>query len=381
MHVLIISSMYKTQENPIYGSFVEDQVDMLISKGNKVGVISPQWNGSFLKKPLRKSYATIDEKGVPIFYVYSKSIVPRFTALNIEFVAKKVLKAVNEYIDKFGVPDILHAHSVGIDGYSASQVKKKFRIKYIITEHSIRHPLSSQTQLDYTINGSEKIINVSNYQQSRLIETLEISKDQKEKFIVVPNMLNDLYVGGYLSPDLNKSKFVYSAVGDLVTVKNYGLLVRAFSKVQKEGSNCHLYIGGEGDEAFTIKKLITELGLKEHVTLLGRLSREEVKDLILKSDIIVSSSVSETFGIILIESLACGRPVVSTDSGGCRDIITKNNGLISPENSAEALAKEMIEIKNNIDQYDFRQIARETQDKYYIEVSKKLVSLFNCEES
>lgn len=167
MHVLIISSMYKTQENPIYGSFVEDQVDIQISKGNKVGVISPRWNGSFLKKPLRKSYATIDEKGVPIFYVYSKSIVPRFTALNIEFVAKKVLMTVNEYIDKFGVPDILHAHSVGIDGYSASQVKKKFRIKYIITEHSIRHPLSSQTQLDNTImEVSKKLVSLFNCEES-----------------------------------------------------------------------------------------------------------------------------------------------------------------------------------------------------------------------
>jgi glycosyltransferase involved in cell wall biosynthesis len=128
------------------------------------------------------------------------------------------------------------------------------------------------------------------------------------------------------------------------------------------------------------------LNLNDHIRFTGKLWREEVKTEIDKCHSFVLASQYETFGVVLIESLACGRPVICTDSGGPRDFVHPEHGVIVKNHEAEDLAEGMLHVMNNYNQYDQKQliayckehfnehkIAAEIMNLYQSVLSKRVV--------
>ena len=99
-----------------------------------------------------------------------------------------------------------------------------------------------------------------------------------------------------------------------------------------------LEIIGEGEEREALKSQITNHKLQRHVTLLGR--RDHPEDYLKKWDVFVLPSISETFGITILEAMAAQVPVVATKVGGVTDIVSdgKNGKLIKPKSSSEIAA-------------------------------------------
>ena len=132
-----------------------------------------------------------------------------------------------------------------------------------------------------------------------------------------------------------------------------------------------------------LKKLSIMLNIDKQVKFLGRLSQKEVKIEMSKSHVFVLSSNYETFGVVLIEAMACGIPVITTKCGGPEDIVNQNNGVLVEKNNKEELSKAMINIKNNIQKYDKDFIINDIKDrfgekafisnvkKYYLDILEK----------
>jgi glycosyltransferase involved in cell wall biosynthesis len=118
----------------------------------------------------------------------------------------------------------------------------------------------------------------------------------------------------------NKEYTIFSA-GNLTKNKNHSLLIHAFSRFNEFNSNSKLIIAGEGPEKAAIRNLILDLNLEDKVTLTGRLNRETIRTYYSKMDLFVLPSIKETFGVVIIEALSSGKPVVSTKCGGPEDII------------------------------------------------------------
>jgi L-malate glycosyltransferase len=97
---------------------------------------------------------------------------------------------------------------------------------------------------------------------------------------------------------------------------------------------------------------VNDLGLNSQVRLLGRLTRDEIKELIQTSHAIASTSWIETFGVNLIEALSCGKPVISTRSGGPDDFINRQNGILVPTGDEVALAESMKQMVEDWRTYD-----------------------------
>jgi glycosyltransferase involved in cell wall biosynthesis len=125
-----------------------------------------------------------------------------------------------------------------------------------------------------------------------------------------------------------------------------------------------LIIIGNGAEKDKLQKLVTKLHLEDRVQLLGHKSKQEIVALLQESDIFVLPSQSETFGVAYIEALACGLPIIATDCGGPRDIVTSNNGLLVPINNQQALEQAIIQVSNNLSSYNKKAIAEDCQNRF-----------------
>jgi glycosyltransferase involved in cell wall biosynthesis len=164
-------------------------------------------------------------------------------------------------------------------------------------------------------------------------------------------------------------------VGRLSKQKNLLMLLSAFKLLQKE-FELTLHIVGDGEERKIIEERIAEENLR-NVILHGRVSHEELRNLYQKSDIFVLPSLYESFGLVLLEAMASGLPIVASDISGIRSVVGGCGILVkpTPENFAgaitkliknESLREELIRKgKEKVKSYDWDVIAKRTLKVYY----------------
>ncbi len=134
-----------------------------------------------------------------------------------------------------------------------------------------------------------------------------------------------------------------TAVGRLTHQKGFALLIRAFAKIADRFPSWNLVIWGEGEERLALEALIDEYGLSERISLPGVTQAPGLW--VETADLFVLSSLYEGWGIVIVEAMAAGVPVVSFDCPfGPREVIRdRENGLLVPEGDVDALATALAE--------------------------------------
>lgn len=365
MHILIIPSWYKTPQQPVTGTFFEEQARMLQRKGYKVGILYPDHVMRFdLFQSHRKNQPSdLIDDGIPTYYSFTNSIIPRTKKINFWYACFKANKVYRKYKTQFGTPDIIHAHATFIGGLVANYISKKNKIPYLLTEHytglildkHIVNDLTDRNIIKMVFNNANKSITVSHFFKQKLIETYDI---EPNNIIVIPNVVNPIFYSSFI-PKQTSPPFVILCVAFLTERKQHKLLFDAVNQLTNKTYQIHLKLIGDGAYKDELVKYVKEKKLQSIVTFMGNQSREIVKQEIDNSHLLVSASAFETFGVNLIEALACGRPVVAIDSGGPRDIVTPENGILVKENSAPKLAEAVKEIIGNYESYNQRKIVND----------------------
>jgi glycosyltransferase involved in cell wall biosynthesis len=136
---------------------------------------------------------------------------------------------------------------------------------------------------------------------------------------------------------------VITTVGRLVDLKDHPTLIRAFALL-RERRPAILQIVGVGPNEDRLRALAQELGVADDVHLLGW--RDDPYSVLQDSDLFVLSSTTEGFGIVIVEALACGLPVVSTDcKGGPREILEDGeSGLLVPVGDHQSMARAILQL-------------------------------------
>jgi glycosyltransferase involved in cell wall biosynthesis len=116
-------------------------------------------------------------------------------------------------------------------------------------------------------------------------------------------------------------------------------LIRAFAKARQKYSELRLVLIGDGTARQSLEALAAELGVNDQVTFLGAVPFEEIPRYLKAADVFVFASVTETQGLVTIEAMAAGLPVVAVDGPGTRDIVQHGKQGILVENDPDALAK------------------------------------------
>jgi len=119
--------------------------------------------------------------------------------------------------------------------------------------------------------------------------------------------------------DLPTDAFVFGSVGRLVPFKDHETLIRAFIRVARELPHSHLLIMGDGPLVENLRRLRDDSGLRDRIHLPGHVA--EAASLMAALDVFVLSSRNEPFGLVLLEAMAAGLPVISSVSGGAGEII------------------------------------------------------------
>jgi glycosyltransferase involved in cell wall biosynthesis len=147
-------------------------------------------------------------------------------------------------------------------------------------------------------------------------------------------------VNGAARQNATSKRFFVAA--RLAEQKGLEHLIEAVHLLQQKGLNSfELVIGGEGPDRRKLEDLATSLGVAPRCKFLGLLNREQVRHEMQQCDVFVLSSLWETFGVVVGEAMACGKPVISTRCGGPEFIVTEENGVLVDVANAQALADAM----------------------------------------
>jgi glycosyltransferase involved in cell wall biosynthesis len=148
----------------------------------------------------------------------------------------------------------------------------------------------------------------------------------------------------------------FISVGSLVGLKGFDLIINALS-MSKSLAKCMLSIIGSGPEEANLHRLIEANGLQDKVHLLGQKTSDEVSAQIAASDCFILLSRRETFGIVYIEAMAKGKPVIATICGGPEGFVNDTNGILIPTDDVEAAAKAIDYMVENLDKYESTQVS------------------------
>jgi glycosyltransferase involved in cell wall biosynthesis len=167
------------------------------------------------------------------------------------------------------------------------------------------------------------------------------------KYIVIGNCI-EIPQESRKSHDIPKGVRFILGIGRLVKVKGFDILVQAFKIFRQKTDDTHLIILGDGEEKESLIGLVHSLGLQESVLFPGNVDNNNVFDYLSKCAFLVLPSRQEAFGIVCLEAMAAGKPIVAFDVGGVSEIV-KNmvNGLLVNVRTAEGLAEKMIYLYGN----------------------------------
>ena len=366
MRIFIIPSWYPSELNPVYGTFNYEQVKMLaeLRPNWNIGVSTwgqgdPRFLIYILKPATYLNLFRNPRSGT--FFLYSNCVkyfspAKTWTRKIFSGNIKKILKAnelnLLQFIRQYGIPQVISAQATYPAAIVAQHLSIKYEIPYIVTIRMSPFPfkefLNAKRELSPLIyNPLKKANGIIATSHSLQMCLTHFGLDAK----IVNNPIDEDF---FTISDHQSEELSVLTVGRLEEQKGYDMLLRAISRLGNQ-FNGILKIGGEGSQKHVYKKLAQRLGIEKKVRWLGQVSREEVKKEMQDCSFYILSSRHETFGNVLLEAAACGKPLVSTNCGGPSDIMTSKIGKMC-EMNVESLATSIKWMINHFRDYDEQQI-------------------------
>jgi len=396
-NVLLLTSSFPTKKGGSSGVFLYE-LCRYICKTDNIKVLTPTFPGS-------KKFEIIE--GISIkrfnyFYPIKYHCLAHFSggirySLKNSFLAKiqfpfflisLLLNTLYEL--KKGKINIINTHWLLPQGFVGAVAKLILGTKHIASVHGSDINVIKNSKIliyianfickysdviavnsTYTQNLVEKIL----YKPHRRIELIPMGVDQ-EKFFPFEKKIHKN----------KKVKKQILSVGNLIDWKGTKILVQAMSIVIKKINYLNLDIIGDGPERNNLIKLIKELGLNNHINMLGKIPNGKLPYYYNKSDIFIIPSINvngktEGLGVVTLEAMACGTPPIGSNVGGIVDVIKHQyNGLLVEPESPDLLAEKIVTLlsDNSLLQKFSKNSIKLINEKFSWKIlSQRYTNLFN----
>lgn len=385
--ILLLPTYFPTKHAPIIGSQVLEQSEMMLEYFDiRVIYCLPGmgWKrfvfnlifGKILRNRGYKSckHVLLSEKIIAngVYYFQSKRL-PGFVNQRLKNNAYKF--SLKQYLESDWKPDLLHSRTAEHAGLIGAHLSKFFKIPNLLTENCIfilDKNITTKHISDYrlSIESADRIAVVSHYLKAFLL-----SHNYDCNPEIIGNMVDDdvftlpsqkktqgaftIFTAGHTGFTKDWETF-FQVASDLIINKNK-------SKIKFIIAVTHVY-----DEAS--KKYIPELakkyGIADFCDIKFEVPRGLIVELFQQSDVFLSTSVNETFGIATLEAMFCGTPVVSTRNGGIEDFMTPDNGILCDIVDSQAISKAILSIIEGKKAFDPEKVRNSVIHKYGKEAFK-----------
>jgi len=313
----------------------------LAKLGHSVHIVTLDFPGAPSYEEIEgvRIYRTPIELGHPNFIVW--------TLIFNHFIEKRVAMLSRDV--KF---DILHAHDWLVAPASIAS-KHYLRLPLVSTIHSTEvgrsHGLHNPDS--YLIDGVEWWLT---YESKRIIVTSNAMKREvedhfhlpSEKIDIIPNAID---ASKYNIPvdrgnvkrrfGIDPSERIVLFVGRLVPQKGVEYLIMAAPKIVERHPEARIVIVGDGWSKDYLLSLAASTGCQHKITFLGFISDQDLIEIMLSSDVLVVPSIYEPFGIVALEGMAAGIPIVASNTGGLAEIIEHDRtGFLAYKENPDSIA-------------------------------------------
>ena len=377
-HIVFLARWYPHRYDPMFGLFVQRHAEAA-ALFNDITVIychaceRLQDYKTTSQQASKFEIIRTNENNVDTIRVYYKK--PKNKILSLIRFYRANMKALK--LCKSA--DMIHVHILTRLGIIAWIQKKLHKTPYIITEHWSRY-LPGNDFGGFLRKLFTKIVVRNAETVTTVTENLAIAMKnhglKNDNYVVLPNVVNlDMF---HISErNNNPCKIIHISCFEDKS-KNISGLLESLKIIEEKGIDFQCTLIGEGLDLELMKEKAQNLQLINKVSFTGLLQGQELADELSSGDFLVLSSNYENMPVVILEALASGLPVVSTNVGGIKEMIDDTKGILVEPKNKEALAEAMIKMIETHKNYDANYLRNSVIEKYgYESVGRFLSRLYN----
>jgi glycosyltransferase involved in cell wall biosynthesis len=372
MNIFVIPSWYPSEKNPISGIFVlEEVVAIAEERPDLFIVVSIDGSNEFFcdpRSPLKILCTIFKSFWIPklrISHLISNLVEMRAKCFgcptsifrgNISGLIKVHRDNFIKAAELYGKPQIIHAHVTYPAGWIAMTLSQEFKIPYVIKECMGPFPFQKKHFIDRNgkltkwirdpLKKAQQVIVMSQF-LANLIKAHDLPVHKiipypvdEKKFKSLPNVASSF-----------PGRVSFFTLCSLSHEKGIDDLLQGIAIAVLEEPDIFFTIAGAGPLKY-YKNLASSLGISKHIKWLGPVTREVAIQNFNQSDAFIMLSHFDTFGMVYVEALAMGKPIIATRCGGPEEMVIEINGLLVDIGDISAISSAIVQMSRTYFKYD-----------------------------
>ncbi len=338
MKIAFFTDTFVPQTNGVVTSIL-NSTDRLARKGHKIMIFSPK-----IGKGLNL------HKNIKVVELKSFNLLPKYKEMEVRIPTFiKVLKEIRNFN-----PDIIHIHTpfgIGYEGFLCAKLLKKPLVGtyHTLLPDFLKHvSLAGLEKKEQTKNLTWKYSNLFYNKCDIVITPSDVIKRELKKHGLkskIEVLSNGVDLNKFYKKKIKKNKLTILHVGRISYEKNVDVVLQAMKIVSLYKGIRFIIVGG-GPDLERLKKYAEGINLDVEFT--GVIKNENLADYYNKADVFITASTIETEGIVILEAMACGLPIVGVNKLAIPEIVKNGkNGFVVKENEPEEMAMSLIKLIKN----------------------------------
>jgi glycosyltransferase involved in cell wall biosynthesis len=379
MKVLFFSAWYPHRYDAMAGLFVRKHAEA-VSQFADVCVLFPFADEHVHKfEIVEQKFGAVTE--IYVYYPFCKNRFFRKLSSNINC-WRAFRKGYKRVLNSFGQPDICNDNVLTFSGFLAYWLKMVYHIPYVVTEHWSGY-LEQNGSFEQQNSLKKWLMRKMARKAGALMPVSKILENKmlqcglyNDTYVRIDNVVDDFFYLPHEKQSHRKKRILHISCFD-EKAKNICGMLRAIKQVSLQRQDFEFVIVGTGADFQMVvdyaKSLNFPVGM---VQFIGEQTPEEVCEWFYQSDFFLFFSNYETAGVVISESLVCGKPVISTPVGIAPEVICADNGRLVPIGNEVGLCEQIGWMLDHFKEFDQEKIKQIGQQFTYAEVGAKLMRVY-----